>query len=118
MSELFGISPSLSESARIDGASNFQIDLYIHLPMIRPIIGTGIIIAVTAIFKQFEIVFLTTSGGPGNKTMNISVMMVNRLFNSMEYGYSNALAMILLLMGMAFILIFQYAFRIGRSTYE
>jgi len=116
MSELFGISPSLSESARIDGASNFQIDLYIHLPMIRPIIGTGIIIAVTAIFKQFEIVFLTTSGGPGNKTMNISVMMVNRLFNSMEYGYSNALAMILLLMGMFFILVFQYLFRIGKSS--
>ncbi|HET6487327.1 MAG TPA: sugar ABC transporter permease [Spirochaetia bacterium] len=118
MSELFAISPSLAESARIDGASSFQIDLYINLPLIRPIIGTGIIIAVTAIFKQFEIVFLTTGGGPGNKTMNISVMMVNRLFNSMEYGYSNALAMILLLMGMAFILIFQYAFRIGRSTYD
>ena len=118
LSEIMAISPSLSESARIDGASDFQIDIYIRLPLIRPIIGTGIIIAVTAIFKQFEIVFLTTGGGPGNTTMNISVMMVNRLFNSMEYGYSNALAVILLLMGMFFILVFQYLFRIGKSSHE
>ena len=116
MSELLAISPSLAESARMDGATPFQIDVYINLPMIRPIIGTGVIIAVTAIFKQFEIIFLTTGGGPGNATVNLSVMMVNRLFNSMEYGYSNALATVLLVMGMLFILIFQYVFRIGRST--
>lgn len=118
MSELLAIPPSLHESAKIDGASNLQIDLYINLPLIRPIIGTGVIIAVTAVFKQFEIIFLTTGGGPGNRTMNISVMMVNRIFNSMEYGYANALALILLLMGMAFIVAAQRIFRLGKSYYE
>jgi raffinose/stachyose/melibiose transport system permease protein len=118
MSELLAIPPSLSESARIDGASGFQIDLRIHLPLLRPIIGTGIIIAVTSIFKQFEIIFLTTGGGPGNRTMNISVMIVNRIFNGQQYGYSNALAMILLLMGMFFIILFQNIFRMGRSYYD
>jgi raffinose/stachyose/melibiose transport system permease protein len=118
MSEIAAIPSSLSESARIDGASGLQIDLRIHLPMLRPIIGTGVIIAVTAIFKQFEIIFLTTGGGPGNKTINLSVMIVNRIFNGQQYGYSNALAMILLAMGMIFIIVFQNVFRMGRSYYE
>ena len=118
LSELLAIPPSLSESARIDGASTFQIDLRIHLPMLRPIIGTSVIIAVTAIFKQFEIIYLTTGGGPGNATINLSVMIVNRIMNGQAYGYSNALATILLLMGMVFIVLLQNVFRIGRSYYD
>ncbi len=118
MAELISIPPSLYESARIDGATDFQIDLYINLPLIRPIIGTGVIIAVTSVFKQFEIIFLTTGGGPGNATMNISVMMINRIFNSMQYGYANALAFILLIMGMTFIIVSQRVFRLGKSYYE
>ena len=89
----------IHDSAKIDGASNIQIDLYINLPMIRPIIGTGIIIAVTSVLKQFEIVYLTTSGGPGNKTTLLSVLMYNRLFNGMEHGYANALGILLMVTG-------------------
>jgi raffinose/stachyose/melibiose transport system permease protein len=118
ISELLAIPDSLHESAKLDGASNFQIDWYINLPMIRPIIGTGVIVAVTAVFKQFEIIYLTTGGGPGNRTINISVMMVNRIFNSMEYGYANALAFILLVMGMIFIVTSQWAFRLGRGYHD
>ena len=115
MSELMAIPDSLADSARIDGASPVQIDLYINLPIIWPIVGTGIMIAVTAVLKAFEIIFLTTGGGPGNRTLNISVIMVNRLLNSQEYGYANALAVVLLIMGMVAILLVQWLFRLGRS---
>ena len=47
MSELMAIPESLVDSARIDGASPLQIDLYINLP----IVGTGIVIAMTAVLK-------------------------------------------------------------------
>ena len=115
MSELMAIPESLADSARIDGASPLQIDLHINLPIIWPIVGTGIIIAVTSVLKAFEIIFLTTGGGPGDRTINISVIMVNRLLNSQEYGYANALALVLLLMGMAAILLVQWLFRLGRG---
>ena len=118
MSELMAIPDSLGDSARIDGASPLQVDIYIHLPLIRPIIGTGIVIAVTAVLKAFEIIFLTTGGGPGNRTQNISVIMVNRLLNSQEYGYANALAVVLLVMGMVAVLLVQWLFRLGRSYRE
>ena len=72
----------------------------------------------SAVLKAFEIIFLTTGGGPGNRTLNISVIMVNRLLNSQEYGYANALAVVLLIMGMAAILLVQWLFRLGRSYRE
>ena len=115
LSELLAIPDSLYDSAKIDGASGLQIDRYINLPLIRPIVGTGVILAVTAVFKQFEIVYLTTSGGPANRTINLSVMIVNRIFNSMEYGYANALAVVLLVIGGAFIVAAQRIFRLGKG---
>lgn len=118
LSELLSIPSSFHDSARIDGASDLQIDWYINLPMIKSISGTGVIIAVNAILQQFEIIFLTTGGGPGNRTMNISVLMVNRIVHSLDYGYANALGVVLLLIGMAAILIVQRTFRLGRAYHE
>ena len=115
LSELLAIPDTLYDSAKIDGASDFQIDWYINLPLIRTILGTGVILAVTSVFKQFEIVYLTTSGGPANRTINLSVMMVNRIFNSMEYGYANALAVVLLVIGVVFIVTAQRIFRLGKG---
>ena len=118
LSEILAIPESIHDSAKIDGASNIQIDLYINLPMIRPIIGTGIIIAVTSVLKQFEIVYLTTSGGPGNKTTLLSVLMYNRLFNGMEHGYANALGILLMVTGIILVLSLQRIFRLSRGYSE
>lgn len=118
LSEILAIPESIHDSAKIDGASNIQIDLYINLPMIRPIIGTGIIIAVTSVLKQFEIVYLTTSGGPGNKTTLLSVLMYNRLFNGMEHGYANALGILLMVTGIILVISLQRIFRLSRGYSE
>lgn len=118
MSELFGIPKSLYEAARIDGATSFQIDLYINLPLLRNIIGTGVIIAVTSVFKMFDVIYLTTNGGPGNKTINLAVMMVNSIFNTMRYGYANTLAVMLLLIGIVVMVLIQKIFRMHSSSYE
>ena len=118
LSEILAIPESIHDSAKIDGASNIQIDLYINLPMIRPIIGTGIIIAVTSVLKQFEIVYLTTSGGPGNKTTLLSVLMYNRLFNGMEHGYANALGILLMITGIILVISLQRIFRLSRGYSE
>lgn len=118
MAELLSIPPEVQEAAQIDGASPLQIDLRVNLPMVWPIVGTGMILAVTAVFKQFEIIYLTTGGGPGNNTMIISVMIVNNIFDSQEYGYANALAFVLLIIGMIVVGSIQLLFRLSRSYYE
>ena len=99
LSELMSISPELYEAAKIDGASEFQIDFQINLPLLRNSIGTSIIVAVTAVFKMFDIIFMTTNGGPGTATINLAVMSVNAIITQNRYGYANAIGIFLLLMG-------------------
>ncbi len=116
MAELTAISPSIYESAIIDGATNFQIDRHINIPMLRRIIGTGIIIAVTSVFKMFDVIYMTTNGGSGNKTVNIAVMMVRSIVHTSRFGYANALGIILLIMGMGIMLVSTRLFRMGKSS--
>ena len=42
---------------------------------------------------------MTTNGGPGSSTMTVSVMMLDKIVQSNQYGYANALGILLLLMG-------------------
>lgn len=99
LAELLSISPEIYEAARIDGANDFQIDWFINIPLVKRIIGTGIIITVTSAFKTFDIIYMTTNGGPGNKTLNLAVMMVNNVIRQNRYGYANAIGMVLLVLG-------------------
>lgn len=116
LAELTSISPSIHEAARIDGASDFQIDWYIHLPLLHRIIGTGMVIAVTSVFKEFDVIYMTTNGGPGNLTMNLAVMMVSKIVHSNLYGYANALGIILLIMGVSVMLLSSRIFRMDKAT--
>ena len=116
MSELMSISPSIYEAAKIDGASDIQIDLYINIPLLHRIIGTGVVIAVTAVFKKFEIIYMTTNGGPGNTTLNIPVMMVNEIVHTNRDGYANALGIILLIMGMSVMFLSNRLFKMSEKS--
>jgi raffinose/stachyose/melibiose transport system permease protein len=116
LAELTSISPSIHEAARIDGASDLQIDWYIHLPLLHRIIGTGVVIAVTSVFKEFDVIYMTTNGGPGSLTMNLAVMMVSKIVNSNLYGYANALGILLLIMGVSVMLLSSRVFRMDKAT--
>lgn len=116
LAELLSISSEIHEAARIDGANNFQIDIFINIPLLKRIIGTGVIIAVTSVFKMFDIIFMTTNGGPGNSTINLAVMSVNSIITQNKYGYANAIGMIMLLMGVGVMSVVSYAFKMSKST--
>lgn len=115
LSEIMSISPELEESAKVDGATALQIDLKIYLPLLKRIIGTGAIIAITSVFKEFESIYMTTNGGPGSSTMTVSVMMVDKIIQSNQYGYTNALGVLLLLMGIAAMLICNKIFAMDKA---
>ncbi|MCI8995824.1 MAG: sugar ABC transporter permease [Lachnospiraceae bacterium] len=113
--ELSSISHEIEESAKIDGATALQVDWYIYLPLLRRAIGTGAIVAVTAVFKEFECIYMTTNGGPGDSTMTISVMMVNKIIQSNQYGYANTLGILLLILGIATMLLCNKLFGMNRA---
>ncbi len=116
ISELLSISPELYEAAKIDGANEFQIDVFINIPLLKRIIGTGIIIAVTAVFKMFDVIFMTTQGGPGNSTMNLAMMSYNAIITQNKYGYANAIGIMLLIMGAIVMGVTNKLFSMNKKT--
>jgi raffinose/stachyose/melibiose transport system permease protein len=118
LSQLLSIPPELYEAAKIDGANEFQIDLLINIPLLKNAIGTGIIIAVTSVFKMFDIIFMTTNGGPGTKTINLAVMSVNAIITLNKYGYANAIGIFLLLIGGSVMALTTRSFRMHETVGE
>ena len=118
LSQLLSISPELYEAAKIDGANEFQIDFRINIPLLKNAIGTGIIIAVTAVFKMFDIIYMTTNGGPGDATVNLAVMAVNAISFLNKYGYANAIGIFLLIIGATIMGFTTRSFRMHESTMD
>ena len=114
--QIASIPEAIFESVRIDGASGLATIFYITLPMIRHIIGTCMILAAAGAIKTFEVIYLTTGGGPGTKTINLSVYLYNIQMRSDRYGYGNAVGTIMIILGVAVIALINRIFR-NRDQY-
>lgn len=114
--EISSISPEVFESARMDGAGNVQTAFYVTIPLLRNIIGVCLILTTVHVLKMFELVFLTTNGGPGNLTMNLPVMIYRTAMFNNNFGYSNAIAVVTILVGVASMLTISQIFRTGKAN--
>lgn len=94
---LKGLPKEPYEAAYVDGASRWQSFLYITLPLLKPTFLIAFLTRTIQSFKVFDIIYATTSGGPGNATtvLNFHIYTVGMTFFDM--GYAAALANILLL---------------------
>lgn len=115
LAEIFSIPESILESARMDGAGDFKTNIHILLPMLRNIIGTCVVISAASMLKAFETIFMTTNGGPGNETVNLPLYLYKTAMLENQYGYANALGMIVTLMGIGVIIVIQKGFKMGES---
>ncbi|NQX62531.1 carbohydrate ABC transporter permease [Paenibacillus qinlingensis] len=115
LAEIAAISESVFESAKIDGASELQISLYIVIPMLRNIIGTCILLAGTSILQKFDIIMMTTGGGPGNETMNLPMYIYKTALIDNNFGYANAIGVFSILLGIVFVMTTKAVFKIGDS---
>lgn len=113
LTEIGTIPSSLYEAADLDGASQWQKDIYITLPQLRNVIGTCLILAATSKLKEFELIYLTTKGGPGTDTMNLPLYLYNTSITQNNFGYSNMIGTVLIAMGLILIYIITKVFRIG-----
>lgn len=117
LTDLMAIPKELHEAARIDGASEFKINILINLPLVRGALGTSVILSIIARITMFEAIFLTTKGGPGNSTYNISLMLYDGIINYKD-GYANAVATIMILLGVGVLVITTKIFKLNRSAYN
>ena len=101
-----GISDDYYDAANIDGATQFQKDIYITAPLIKSTFFLCIILAVIFNLRQFEYVYLMTAGGPANKTQVLVVYIWNEL-SVQRLGRGNAAGVIMICIGAALLLILR-----------
>lgn len=95
VSALDNVDVSITEAARVDGASNLQSFWLIKWPQMMP--TTLYILVITTInsFQCFALIQLLTLGGPSNSTMTIMYYIYYNAFKLAKYGYGNAMGVVL-----------------------
>ncbi len=105
-----GVSIDLREAAMLDGASKWQVDRYIVIPIIKPIIRVSVIFAVTGSLKTYDLVRILTEGGPFQSTEVPSTLLENMLFLRNRYGMGSTISVMLIILCFAFALLISAAF--------
>ena len=107
------IDTALFESARLDGAGWRQEFRAITLPSLRYEIGICLTVTVIAALAAFDIVYVTTGGGPGNATAVPGIQIYILAFLERQVGLASALAVVLVLLVLIVILPIQRLSRGG-----
>ncbi|MCR4778514.1 MAG: sugar ABC transporter permease, partial [Lachnospiraceae bacterium] len=115
MAEMSSISEDIYEAAKIDGASLFQTDIYVVLPLMKNIIGTSVVLAATSMLQKLDIIMMTTQGGPGSKTMNMPMYIYKTVFTNNNYGLANAQGVLLIILGVLALRIIRGLFKMDKK---
>ncbi len=93
------ISPSVLESAQLDGANFWQRTFLVIVPMISRTLEYGAIMSIVWTFTGiFAFIYSITYGGPGYETSTIDYMIYTKFYQaSANYGFATGLAVILLI---------------------
>ncbi len=95
LSALSGVSQSLFEAAKIDGADAFQTFKNVTIPLLSPTIFFVVIITAISSFQIFDLIYLMTQGGPLDSTNVIVYAIYKNAFEYFNIGKASAMAYVL-----------------------
>lgn len=102
------VSPSLYEAAEMDGAGKIRQFFYITVPSIRPTFWYILMTRFAGALQIFDIIYVTTNGGPNYTTESTVSYIYTRAFASnSSMGYASAMSVILFIVIM-FITVLMY----------
>jgi raffinose/stachyose/melibiose transport system permease protein len=102
------IDPALYEASQLDGAGAIREFFSITLPSLRQEIGVCVTVTVIAALSAFDIVYISTSGGPGDATMVPGLEIYQLAFYNREVGLASALAVVLMVLVLVCVLPIQW----------
>jgi raffinose/stachyose/melibiose transport system permease protein len=109
------IPASMYEAAQIDGAGGIRQFFSITLPQLKYTIITSSTLMVVGSLTFFDLIFVLTAGGPGDATRVLALDMYKRGFQANLMGPASAIAVILVLVGLALALLLR---RLGGGASE
>jgi raffinose/stachyose/melibiose transport system permease protein len=102
------IPQSLYDAARVDGAGALREFFAVTLPGLRGEVAVALTLTTIAALRNFDLVYLTTDGGPGNATSVPAFEVYNRAFRAGDVGTASAIGVCVAA------LIFVLAFALNR----
>ena len=100
------VPPELHEAAAVDGATGWQRLRRVTLPLIRRSIVTNLMLITLQTLAAFGLIYVMTKGGPGSKSSTTPIYMYQESFQFYKLGYGTAMALVLLVIGAIFSLIY------------
>ncbi len=100
----------LYEAARVDGAGPIRRFFHVTLPMLRPILTVIILLRGVWMFNKFDIIWLTTGGGPLGATEHLPVLAYRQAFTLFDIGNGAATATLSFLVLMVIVTLYFWLF--------
>jgi multiple sugar transport system permease protein len=111
LARLQSIPDALYEAARIDGASRFAQFRDITLPQIAGVLSIVVLLRAIWDFKEFDLIYLMTGGGPAGGTETMPILVYRQAFQLLNFGRGAAVSVAMLLFMLLFFLVY---FRVNR----
>ena len=98
LARMQSIPGEIYQAASIDGTGYFGKMIYISLPMLKQLIVTLAIFDIVASLNTFDLIWLTTMGGPGTSTEVLATYIYRTAFRgSIDFEYASAMGLVLLM---------------------
>jgi len=104
---LQGVPEELFEAAQIDGASWWQIQRRITLPLLGPTMRVWAFLSMVGSLQSFDMIWILTGGGPANSTTTMATFLVTEGTKRQNYGIAAAASVILFIVALVMAVLYQ-----------
>lgn len=100
------ISHGLTDAARTDGATSWQVFRHITLPLLAPTIRVSVFLSVIGALQLFDLVYVTTKGGPVGRSATMATYLIEK-FQRGQFGYASAISVVIFMICLVIALLYQ-----------
>lgn len=106
LARLQSIPEALYEAAKIDGAGPIARFFDVTLPQLREVLVVIILLRAIWDFKEFDMIFLLTGGGPLNDTQTLPLLVYQEAFALNDMGMASAYAVVMMAIMLVFMIVY------------
>jgi multiple sugar transport system permease protein len=105
---LAGLPTEPYESARLDGATEWQLFRWITLPLVAPFLVVAAVIRTIDALKAFDTIYVISQGGPGTASETINLYLYLQAFAFYNVGNASAVVVVFFVLILALALLLLY----------
>lgn len=106
LARLQSIPEQLYEAAKIDGAGPIARFFDVTLPQLRDVLVVIVMLRAIWDFKEFDLIFLLTGGGPVTSTQTLPLMVYKEAFKMNQMGMASAYAVVMMAIMLVFMIVY------------